>query len=90
MARYADAPDVEIPEWAANTKTLHAWVEYRPTRGAFSGRRIGYKSLCGVTTRYEFEWSLDVTLPDALRTAYHFNGRPVCETCRDAVERSST
>jgi hypothetical protein len=85
MTVYAET-DVEIPDWAANMKTLHAWVEHRPVRGRFAGRRMGYKALCGVTTRYDFDWALAITEQDALRTAYHFNhGKPVCAECRAAA-----
>lgn len=76
------------PEWAGGQKAIHAWREYRPSRGPNAGRPFGSKALCGSQSGYEFDavWSLSVHVPDGLSAARRmFSHLPVCPGCRDAV-----
>lgn len=78
-------PDAGTPEWAANSKTIHAWVPWIANRYGRTGR-WGLKSLCGQRTPHDFGWSIPVTWPDALAVAKRFHfPTPVCSEC---VERA--
>lgn len=71
-----------VPEWAANSRTIHAWRPWVKR----DGRRWGHKALCGVTTTFDFGWSMAVTEPSALEWCKSFTGRPVCDVCVERVE----
>jgi hypothetical protein len=69
-------------EWAANSKTIHAWRLW-----VVNGRRWGMRALCGVRTAHDFGWAVDVTQPGALEAAQRFHSHlPTCDACRDLVD----
>lgn len=70
---------MENAEWAANSKTIHAWKLW-----IVDGRRLGMRALCGVRTPHNFIWGLDVTQAGALKAAQrHYPHLPTCGTCVD-------
>lgn len=80
----ADKPK-PTPEWAANSKKIHAWVPWTGMRRGRHGT-WGYKTLCGLRTTYDFGWSLRVTEPGALAACKRFNfPTPVCAECQEKV-----
>lgn len=72
---------MENAEWAANSKTIHAWKLW-----IVNGRRWGMRALCGTRTPHDFIWAIDVTQPGALDAAQRYHAHlPTCSVC---VERA--